>query len=256
LVRQLNERSRRTLDYKTPVERFSDVLHRPVELAATSRRSTTRSVFEKNYFMTWEALKQWGDTAIQIEPLVGGVANDVWRVLVFAASNSSTSINKSLVTHAANVLKNELIPAVEITLLDLNDYEMPIYSSDREKDDGIPELAKSFYQAIGESDALLVSYAEHNGNYSVAFKNVFDWCSRINAKVFQDKPMIALSTSPGAGGASNVLKTAAGSAGFFGADLRASLSVPKFFDNFDVEKGQLSDSDLAAQLKTVLAKLV
>ena len=30
----------------------------------------------------WEALREWGDDAARIEPLGGGVANDVWRVRV------------------------------------------------------------------------------------------------------------------------------------------------------------------------------
>jgi Ser/Thr protein kinase RdoA (MazF antagonist) len=30
----------------------------------------------------WEALGQWGDDAVRVEPLAGGVANDVWRVRV------------------------------------------------------------------------------------------------------------------------------------------------------------------------------
>src|ERR1700685_344679 len=30
----------------------------------------------------WEALEQWGDDVARIEPLAGGVANDVWRVRV------------------------------------------------------------------------------------------------------------------------------------------------------------------------------
>lgn len=30
----------------------------------------------------WEVLEQWGDGAARIEPLAGGVANDVWRVRV------------------------------------------------------------------------------------------------------------------------------------------------------------------------------
>jgi Ser/Thr protein kinase RdoA (MazF antagonist) len=32
--------------------------------------------------MGWEALAQWGDDAVRIEPLTGGVANDVWSVRV------------------------------------------------------------------------------------------------------------------------------------------------------------------------------
>ena len=32
--------------------------------------------------MGWEALKQWGNDVARIEPLAGGVANDVWSVRV------------------------------------------------------------------------------------------------------------------------------------------------------------------------------
>lgn len=32
--------------------------------------------------MGWEALRQWGDDVARIEPLAGGVANDVWSVRV------------------------------------------------------------------------------------------------------------------------------------------------------------------------------
>ncbi|MEU4235855.1 phosphotransferase [Actinoplanes sp. NPDC026619] len=32
--------------------------------------------------MGWEALRQWGDDVARIEPLTGGVANDVWSVRV------------------------------------------------------------------------------------------------------------------------------------------------------------------------------
>ncbi len=32
--------------------------------------------------MGWESLGQWGDNAIRVEPLAGGVANDVWSVRV------------------------------------------------------------------------------------------------------------------------------------------------------------------------------
>jgi len=178
------------------------------------------------------------------------------KILAFAASNSSTSINKMLVTHAASVLKAEFISGADITILDLNDFEMPIYSSDRESADGVPALAQSFFKAIGDADALLISYAEHNGSYSAAFKNIFDWCSRINAEVYQSKPMVIMSASPGPNGAGNVLQTAIASAGFFAADIRGSLSVANFFDTFNTEKGQLSDNELAAELKTQLGKLV
>ena len=172
------------------------------------------------------------------------------RVLAFAASNSRQSINKQLVTYAAS-----LLPDTDVDILDLNDYEMPLFSVDREAIDGIPDLAQQFYAKITAADALLISYAEHNGSYTAAYKNLYDWTSRVQQKVFQGKPMVLLATSPGPGGAANVLRTAVTSAPHFGGEVKAQLSIPRFFDNFDVEKGQMSNADIQAELQTALAPL-
>lgn len=165
------------------------------------------------------------------------------RVLAFAASNSSKSINRNLVEYAASFLEN-----CEIDTLDIHDFEMPIYRADREETDGIPQLAHDFLARIGEADALLVSFAEHNGSYSAAFKNLFDWCSRIGRDVWQGKPMVLLSTSPGPGGAARVLAAAETAAPHFGGEVKASFSVPSFFDNFDMESNHLKDDALKTEL--------
>ena len=39
----------------------------------------------------WEALEQWGDDVARIEPLAGGVANDVWSVRVKGTLQSVVS---------------------------------------------------------------------------------------------------------------------------------------------------------------------
>ncbi len=177
------------------------------------------------------------------------------KILAFAGSNSQASINKQLVTHAVNVYQQEFNSSATVKFLDLNDFEMPIYSIDRETESGIPDLAKSFYKEIGEADALFISYAEHNGGYSVAYKNIFDWCSRIDKAVYQNKPMIALSTSPGPGGAARILKQAIDSAPHFGAEVKGSLSVSSFNNNFDREAGVLSDEELSLELRQALSAL-
>ncbi|WP_417668465.1 NADPH-dependent FMN reductase [Roseibium sp.] len=177
------------------------------------------------------------------------------KILAFAASSSRQSINKQLVQTAADIVHSDLDAAAEIEILDLNDYEMPIYSIDRETEAGIPEAAKRFYDKIGAADALIVSYAEHNGTYTAAFKNVFDWASRINMKVFQDKPMVAMSASMGPGGGASVMKSAKESAGFFGADIRGSVSVGSFGEKYDKETGQLSDPALNQSLRSSLKGL-
>ncbi|MCB0121800.1 MAG: NAD(P)H-dependent oxidoreductase, partial [Caldilineaceae bacterium] len=130
------------------------------------------------------------------------------KVLAFAASNSRNSINKAVVSYAADLLKAGIVDHAEVEIIDLREYEMPLFSIDRQQEEGIPELAQQFYKKIGEADALVISFAEHNGYYTAAFKNLFDWTSRIDRKVYQGKPAVLLAASPGPGGGSRVLAVA------------------------------------------------
>jgi len=173
------------------------------------------------------------------------------KVIAFGASSSKSSINRKLATYAAGLLSD-----ADVEILDLNDFEMPLFSEDKEKELGHPELAHAFLNKIAESEAVIISFAEHNGSYSAAYKNLFDWCSRINPKVFQNKPVVMLATSPGPGGAGRVLAAATTSAPYFDADLKGSLSIPSFYDNFDVEAGCLNDSVLNNQLASVISSLM
>ena len=165
------------------------------------------------------------------------------KVIAFAASNSKKSINKKLVTYTANLIQD-----ADVEVLDLNDYELPLFSEDKEVELGKPKLAEDFLNKIAEGDLVMISFAEHNGSYTAAYKNLFDWCSRINTKVFQGKPMIFLSTSPGQGGAKSVLALAEKSAPFFDGQVKASVSVPSFYDNFDVESGSITNKEIESEL--------
>jgi chromate reductase len=168
------------------------------------------------------------------------------KIIAFGASSSKKSINKQLAIYAANLIKN-----AKVEILDLNDYEMPIYSMDKEKKDGIPELAHDFYAKIGETDFIVISFAEHNGAYSSAFKNIFDWMSRINNKTFQEKPMLLLATSPGARGGSSVLEIANNRFPRQAGIVKGSFSLPSFNDNFDAEKG-ITNEDLKKDLMKII----
>lgn len=172
------------------------------------------------------------------------------KILAFAASNSRTSINKALVTYAAGLVEN-----AQVDLIDLNDYEMPIFSTDRENETGIPQLAHDFYNKIAGVDAVIISFAEHNASYSVAYKNLFDWTSRIDAKVYQGKPAVLLATSPGQGGAANVLAGAKASAPYFGLDVKADLSIASFYDVFNSEKGEFMDAEINDKLIATVSLL-
>lgn len=176
------------------------------------------------------------------------------KVIAFGASSSRTSINKKLATYTAN-LAATTNSDIKVEILDLNDFELPIFSQDKEIELGQPETAKAFFDKLGESDAIIISFAEHNGSYTAAYKNLFDWASRINQKVFQSKPMLLLATSPGPGGAASVLAAAVGSAPYFAGDVKASLSIPSFFENFDLENNTVTNHDIRQKLLAAVTNL-
>ncbi len=172
------------------------------------------------------------------------------KILAFAASNSKFSINKQLVLYAAGLVNDS-----HVEILDLNDFELPLFSIDAELEIGHHKSAAKFLKKIAEADGLIVSFAEHNGSYTAAFKNLFDWCSRQTQKVWQGKPMVLLSTSPGPRGASTVLHTATESAPYFGGVVKASMSIPSFNENFDQNSHKLINDELLFKLKFAIDKL-
>ena len=169
------------------------------------------------------------------------------KIIAFGASPSANSINKKLATYAAT-----LFDKAEIEVLDLNDFQMPIYSVDIEEEIGKHNLAQNFLTKIATADVLVVSMAENNGNYSAAFKNVFDWCTRIRKDVFQDKPMLLMATSTGVRGASSVLGIAKNAFPFYGGNIKATFSLPSFDANFDIKNGKISTAELDIQLKEIV----
>ena len=176
------------------------------------------------------------------------------KIIAFAGSSSIESINKKLATWTAS-----LFEGYDTEVLDLNDFEIPIYSIDKEKANGIPEEIKAFSGKLAQADLIILSLAEHNGAYSAAFKNVFDWASRIpDTKVFQGKPLFLMATSPGGRGGATVLATAKNNLPHSGASIAATFSLPGFYDNFDAEKGITNEEFLAqmqSAVKDVLANI-
>lgn len=173
------------------------------------------------------------------------------KILAFAGSNSSASINKKLVTHASTFFENH-----SIEILDLNNYEMPLFGIDKIAEIGIPQLALDFAKKIDESDFLLISLAENNGAYSVAFKNIFDWISIIpERKAFWgDKPTFVMATSPGPRGGASVLNLAKTTLPHYGAKVVETFSLPSFYENFKAESG-IVNVEFATELKTKIKKI-
>ncbi|WP_242204537.1 NADPH-dependent FMN reductase [Aestuariivivens insulae] len=168
-------------------------------------------------------------------------------VLAFAGSSSKQSINKQLVTYAASLVEH-----AKVEVLDLNDYELPLFSVDKEAAFGHPENAHKFLEQIKSADGILVSLAEHNGAYTAVFKNLLDWMSRIEGKTFFGKPMLLMATSDGKRGAKSVLGIAQDRFPRHNANIIDVFSLPSFTANFS--DGKIINDELDAELKSKVEK--
>ncbi len=173
------------------------------------------------------------------------------KILAIAGSNSDTSINRQLVTYATTLFEN-----VEVEIVDMNDFEMPIYKHQREVESGVPQQANNFAAKIDNADILLVSLSEHNGTYSTAFKNVFDWTSRIKQRaVWNEKPMLLMATAPGGRGGLGVLEAAEKRFPLHGGNIVDTFTLPFFNDNFDKENQKISNEEKDSELREKVSKI-
>ncbi|WP_172277769.1 NADPH-dependent FMN reductase [Chryseobacterium sp. PTM-20240506] len=174
------------------------------------------------------------------------------KVLAIAGSNSEASMNKHLVSYAASLFAGK----AEVEVVDLNPFEMPIYKHERELAGGVPQEAKDFAAKIDGANVLLVSLPEHNGTYSTAFKNVFDWVSRIKDRtVWNEVPMLLMSTSPGGRGGAGVLEAATKRFPFHGGNIVETFSLPFFNDNFDKTAEKISNEEKDNELREKIIKI-
>ncbi|MEM7083318.1 MAG: NAD(P)H-dependent oxidoreductase [Pseudomonadota bacterium] len=162
------------------------------------------------------------------------------NIIAFAASNSSRSINARLVSYTASLIENTH-DAATVEVIGISDYDMPIFSIDLEERDGVPAAAQAFLDKLGSADAIVISFAEHNGLYTAAYKSLFDWASRLERYVYQQKPMLLMATSPGGRGGKSVLDLATSAAPRFGGEVIATFSLPKFTEHFDEQLEVISD---------------
>ena len=167
------------------------------------------------------------------------------QIVTIGGSSSKNSINKKLAEYVGSLVGN-----IDLNRIDLNDYQMPLFSVDVEAEQGFSKASLELNEVLNHADGFIISLAEHNGAYSAAFKNTFDWLSRIEGKVWRDKPMLLLATSPGARGGQSVLEIALGRFPYQGGNIIGSLSFPSFNDNF--KDGEVINTELnSAILKLV-----
>lgn len=166
------------------------------------------------------------------------------KILAFAGSNSSQSINKELVAYTSSLFSND----VEVTNLDISKWLISIYSIDMDPDE-TPEMIVKLIDMISEYDGFILASPEHNGGTPAFLKNILDWISRRSKNVFENKPMLLMSTSPGQGGGANNLNYLKHMLPYLGAKISATFSLPSFYQN--MEGGNMK-SEFLSDLKSAI----
>lgn len=169
------------------------------------------------------------------------------KIIAFAGSNSSQSINFKLVKYTAGIMEGQ-----DIKLINLANHPFPMYSEDLERDQGFSDELTTFAEDLQEAKALILSVSEHNGNPSAYFKNLLDWLSRINRNIFEGTSVLLMSTSPGKRGGIGSLGVIEGILPRFGAEITSTFSLPSFHSNFTEDKG-IADTALAEEHKKALS---
>ena len=116
------------------------------------------------------------------------------RILAIAGSARRDSLNRKFLAVAVAAARDA---GGEVTLLDLNDFVLPLYHGDLEEASGLPENAKRLIALLKAHDALLIASPEYNSMITPMLKNTIDWCTRADDDPFQGKVAAVISASPG-----------------------------------------------------------
>ena len=124
------------------------------------------------------------------------------KLLFLAGSARKQSRNKKLAYQASEMAKT--MEGVQVTYIDLADFDMPIYNGDYEEEHGLPEQAIRLKNMFRDHDGFFLACPEYNSSFTPLLKNSLDWISRPNKKddndgsAFAGKVCALGAVSPGA----------------------------------------------------------
>lgn len=123
------------------------------------------------------------------------------KLVAFSGSARRASLNRAVLATAVTAAREA---GAAVTLVELNDYPLPVFDQDLEDRAGLPDPAKRLKALFRDADGFLVASPEHNSSYSALLKNTVDWCSRVESddepplSAFAGKSAGLFAASPGA----------------------------------------------------------
>lgn len=130
------------------------------------------------------------------------------KILVIPGSLRTGSFNARLAAVAAKELA---LLDVEVTLISLADYPLPIYDGDLEIKFSAPANAVNLKRMIGSHHGVLIISPEYNSSVPPLLKNAIDWVTRVRdrgetfGQVFRERVFAIGAASDGKFGGLRVL---------------------------------------------------
>ena len=179
------------------------------------------------------------------------------KILAFAGSTRTDSFNKKLVKIAADDAKDA---GADVTVIDLQDFTMPLYDGDLEQQDGLPQNACKLKDLIMAHQGFLISSPEYNSSISGVLKNTIDWTSRQSQgeeslACFKGKVAAIMSASPGGlGGLRGLVHVRAILENIGVLVIPEQIAISKAHEAFNID-GTLKDKKQEERVKTIAANL-
>ena len=168
-------------------------------------------------------------------------------ILFISGSTRKDSFNTKLVKFSYNYA---ISIGIKSELVDLANYDIPMYQGDLESENGLPQDVKKLKELFYNSRSLFISTPEYNGFFPPLLKNTIDWLSRSEVedeeplKVFKGKVAMIVATSLGKLGGIRALQHLRVLLNNVGINvLPNEIGIPLAMKNFDKD-GNLVDEDL------------
>ena len=182
-------------------------------------------------------------------------------ILVFAGSARTNAFSKKLATSAALSIRRHTPIRARATLIDLADFDAPLFNADLEFLQGVPESMQAIKAMVRSHDGLLIATPEYNGFIPPLLVNLFSWTSRPEPHeppglVYQGKPVALAASSPGRLGGVRViprLRDAASELGMI--PVPGFVTIPNAETAFAAD-GRLDDEAMARDMDALVNRLL
>ena len=179
-------------------------------------------------------------------------------IALVSGSLRQGSFNSQLIQAASQALQTA---GAHTTVVDLAQYELPLYHQDLEATAGMPTAAVALKQVLGGADAWVMASPEYNGFPSPLLVNAYTWCSRGDDPgdmyaTFRGKTALVLGASPGAMGGLRAIVPHQHLLQNLGVHVVShTVAIGAAYKAFDTDTGDLVDPKQQAALTTAVQTL-